>query len=47
MTGPAARASGMELLSTCDIAGRPDSLQVILWQGHAFVPHPFSGAGPG
>jgi hypothetical protein len=33
----------MELLSTCGIAGRPDSLQVMLWQGHAFVAHPFSG----
>jgi hypothetical protein len=43
VTGPAAPASGMELLSTCDIAGRPDSLQVMLWQGHAFVAHPFTG----
>jgi hypothetical protein len=43
VTGPAAQASGMELLSTCDIAGRPDSLQVMLWQGRAFVAHPFTG----
>jgi hypothetical protein len=33
----------MRLLSTCDLAGRPDSLQVMLWQDHAFVSHPFSG----
>ena len=43
MTVPAAQARGMELLSTCDIAGRPDSLQVMLWHGHAFVAHPFTG----
>jgi hypothetical protein len=43
VTGPAAQASGMEPLSTCDIAGRPDSVQVMLWQGHAFVAHPFTG----
>jgi hypothetical protein len=33
----------MELLSTCDVAGRPDTLQVMLHQGHAFVSHPFTG----
>jgi len=33
----------MRLLSTCDLAGRPDSLQIMLWRGHAFVTHPFSG----
>lgn len=33
----------MELLSTCGLAGRPDSLQVMLERGHAFVTHPFSG----
>jgi hypothetical protein len=33
----------MTLLSTCDLAGRPDSLQIMLWRGHAFVTHPFSG----
>jgi hypothetical protein len=36
-------SSRMQLLSTCDIAGRPDALQVMLWRGHAFVTHPFSG----
>jgi hypothetical protein len=40
---PATRASRMRLLSTCDLAGRPDSLQIMLWRGHAFVSHPFSG----
>jgi hypothetical protein len=39
----AALSSGMELLSCCDIGGRPDSLQIMLWRGHAFVTHPFSG----
>jgi len=34
---------GMRLLSTCDLAGRPDSLQVMLADGHAFVSHPFTG----
>jgi hypothetical protein len=34
---------GMRLLATCDVAGRPDTLQVMLHQGHAFVSHPFSG----
>jgi hypothetical protein len=33
----------MELLATCDVAGRPDTLQVMLHQGHAFVSHPFTG----
>jgi hypothetical protein len=33
----------MRLLSTCDIGGQPDSLQIMLWRGHAFVSHPFSG----
>jgi hypothetical protein len=33
----------MQLLATCDVAGRPDTLQVMLHQGHAFVSHPFSG----
>jgi len=33
----------MQLLATCDIAGRPDSLQVMLANGHAFVSHPFTG----
>jgi hypothetical protein len=32
----------MKLLATCDVAGRPDTLQVMLHQGHAFVSHPFS-----
>jgi hypothetical protein len=44
MTGAGAVLSRrMQLLSTCDIAGRPDSLQVMLWRGHAFVTHPFTG----
>ena len=33
----------MELLATCDVASRPDTLQVMLHQGHAFVSHPFTG----
>ena len=33
----------MDLLATCDLAGRPDSLQVMLGRGHAFVTHPFTG----
>ena len=33
----------MEILATCDVAGRPDTLQVMLHQGHAFVSHPFTG----
>ncbi len=33
----------MELLATSDVAGRPDTLQVMLHRGHAFVSHPFSG----
>jgi hypothetical protein len=33
----------MELLATCGVAGRTDTLQVMLHQGHAFVSHPFSG----
>ncbi len=37
------RSRGLRLLSTCDIAGRPDSLQVMLADGHAFVSHPFTG----
>jgi hypothetical protein len=40
---PAATSRGMALLATCDLAGRPDSLQVMLGRGHAFVTHPFSG----
>jgi hypothetical protein len=32
----------MELLATCDVAGRPDTLQIMLHQGHAFVSHPFT-----
>ncbi|HET9969415.1 MAG TPA: hypothetical protein VFQ68_14365 [Streptosporangiaceae bacterium] len=34
---------GMRLLATCDLKNRPDSLQVMLHQGHAFVSHPFTG----
>jgi hypothetical protein len=34
---------GMRLLATCDVAGRPDTLQVMLHQGYAFVSHPFTG----
>jgi hypothetical protein len=34
---------GMTLLSTCDVGGHADTLQVMLWAGHAFVAHPFSG----
>jgi hypothetical protein len=33
----------MELLATCDLGQKPDSLQVMLHQGHAFVSHPFTG----
>lgn len=33
----------MRLLSTCPVDGRCDTLQVMLWHGHAFVTHPFSG----
>jgi hypothetical protein len=40
---PAIDSSRMPLLSSCDIGGRPDSLQIMLWRGHAFVSHPFSG----
>jgi hypothetical protein len=40
---PAIDSSRMPLLSACDIGGRPDSLQIMLWRGHAFVSHPFSG----
>jgi hypothetical protein len=40
---PAAASHRMTLLSTCDLAGRPDSLQIMLWRGHAFMTHPFSG----
>jgi hypothetical protein len=44
MTGAGTvRSHRMQLLGSCDLAGRPDSLQVMLWQGHAFVSHPFSG----
>jgi hypothetical protein len=32
----------MELLATCDVGGRPDTLQVMLHQGHVFVSHPFT-----
>jgi hypothetical protein len=35
--------TGLHLLSVCDLAGRPDSLQIMLWQRHAFVTHPFAG----
>ena len=40
---PAGGSRPMEQLSTCDLGGRPDSLQIMLWRGHAFVTHPFSG----
>jgi hypothetical protein len=33
----------MELLATCDLGQKPDSLQVMLHRGHAFVSHPFTG----
>ena len=33
----------MKLLSTCDVANRPDTLRVMLHEGHAFVSHPFTG----
>lgn len=33
----------MEPLATSDVAGRPDTLQVMLHRGHAFVSHPFTG----
>lgn len=33
----------MELLSTCHLNNKPDTLQVMLHQGHAFVSHPFTG----
>lgn len=33
----------MHLLSTFDVGGRCDTLQVMCWQRHAFVTHPFSG----
>jgi hypothetical protein len=36
-------SSGMSLLSTCDVGGHEDTLQIMLWLGHAFVAHPFSG----
>jgi hypothetical protein len=39
----ATASRGMALLSTCDLAGRSDALQVMLGRGHAFVTHPFSG----
>jgi hypothetical protein len=39
----AVTSRGMRPLSTCEIAGRPDSLQIMIWRGHAFVTHPFSG----
>ena len=39
----AAASHRMTLLSTCDLAGRPDCLQIMLWRGHAFMTHPFSG----
>jgi hypothetical protein len=38
-----ALSRGVRLLATCDLAGRADSLQVMLGQGHAFVSHPFTG----
>ena len=40
---PSGGSRPMERLSTCDLGGRPDSLQIMLWRGHAFVTHPFSG----
>jgi hypothetical protein len=43
LTSPGVLSRGMQLLATCDIAGRPDSLQVMLADGHAFVSHPFTG----
>jgi hypothetical protein len=42
MAANVALSHRMELLATCDMAGRPDTLQVMLHQGHAFVSHPFS-----
>ena len=42
-TAPAPLSKAMQLLSTCDVGGRSDTLQVMAADGYAFVTHPFSG----
>ncbi len=43
MTATAPPSKAMQLLSTCDVGGRSDTLQIMVEAGHAFVTHPFSG----
>jgi hypothetical protein len=43
VTGTTVSSRGLTLLGTTDLGDRPDSLQIMLSRGHAFVTHPFSG----
>ena len=43
MTVKAPLSRAMHLLSTCDVGGHSDTLQIMVEGGHAFVTHPFSG----
>ena len=43
MTDTTVSSRGLTFLGRSEMGGRPDSLQIMLSRGHAFVTHPFSG----